>query len=434
MGSLACVAFMGFLNMLSSGEESVIPPGKDIGPAPALVEPVSRSLATTRIQVPMARNGHRPAAASGLQVSLFAEGLDHPRWIHVLPNGDVLVAESDGPPRAREFEGFKGFVMKRVLKCAGDTLRSRNRITRLRPAPDGSGAPQRSVFLEGAELNSPIGMALVGNDFYVANTDAIKRFAYDPATASVMLPGRVIATLPAGEYNHHWTKNLIASRDGSALYVTVGSNSDHGERGEAVEEGRAMIWKVELPGGAMTPFATGLRNPNGLAWEPRTGALWTVVNERDELGSDLVPDYLTSVTAGGYYGWPHYYYGDRKDTRVSGWSAPAKPAAIKPDYALGSHVAPLGLAFAEGSQLGTAFAEGAFIGEHGSWNRRPPRGYAVTFVPFAGGKPSGEKITVLDGFREGTRTYGRPVGVAFDKAGALLVADDAGGAVWRITR
>jgi glucose/arabinose dehydrogenase len=288
------------------------------------------------------------------------------------------------------------------------------------------------VFLD--NLNSPFGMALVGNDFYVANSDAVLRFPYTPGETHITAAGTKVVDLPGGPINHHWTKNLIASRDGSKLYVTVGSNSNAAERGMAVEAGRAAIWEVDVKTGRHRVFASGLRNPNGLAWEPQGGALWTVVNERDELGNDLVPDYLTSVAEGGFYGWPYSYYGPHVDARVKPQRPDLVAKALKPDYALGSHVAALGLAFAEGSRLPAPFTQGAFIGEHGSWNRKPFSGYKVVFVPFANGKPSGDPVDVLSGFlSDNDEAYGRPVGVAIDRHGALLVADDVGNVVWRVT-
>jgi glucose/arabinose dehydrogenase len=289
----------------------------------------------------------------------------------------------------------------------------------------------RSAFLEG--LNSPFGMALVGGDFYVANSDAIVRFPYREGDTRITVQGTQVTDLP-GAPNHHWTKNLIASRDGSRLYVTVGSNSNVAEKGMAVEEGRAAIWEVDPKTGSKRLFATGLRNPNGLAWEPTTGALWTVVNERDELGSDLVPDYLTSVQDGAFYGWPWSYFGRHVDERVQPPRPDLVAQAVVPDYALGTHVAPLGLAAATGNKLPPEFATGMFIGQHGSWNRKPRSGYNVVFVPFSGGKPSGLPVEVLNGFvgPEG-EARGRPVGVAIDKRGALLVADDVGNVIWRVT-
>jgi glucose/arabinose dehydrogenase len=341
----------------------------------------------------------------------------------------VLVAESAGPPK--EPKGIKAWIMGKVMKKAGSAVPSANRITLLRDA-NGDGVPEtRTTFLEG--LNSPFGMALVGNDFYVANSDAIVRFPYRNGDTRITAAGVKVTDLP-GAPNHHWTKNLIAGRDGSKLYVTVGSNSNVAEKGLATEAGRAAIWEVDAKSGEKRLFATGLRNPNGLAWEPETGALWTVVNERDELGSDLVPDYLTSVKEGAFYGWPYSYYGQHVDERVQPPRPDLVAKAVKPDYALGSHVAPLGLTTAEGAALLPHLSSGMFIGQHGSWNRRPRSGYNVVFVPFRDGQPSGPPVEVLNGFvSPDGKAYGRPVGVAIDKRGALLVADDVGNVVWRVT-
>jgi hypothetical protein len=335
----------------------------------------------------------------------------------------VLVAETNAPPKPEDGKGVKGWAMKKVMKKAGAGVPSPNRITLLRDA-DGDGvAETRTVFLDG--LNSPFGMALVGRDFYVANTDAVVRYRYEPGATRASGPGVKIVDLPGGPLNHHWTKNLIASPDGSRLYVTVGSNSNAAENGIEREAGRAAIWEVDLATGRHRVFASGLRNPNGLAWEPDSGALWTVVNERDELGSDLVPDYLTSVKDGGFYGWPYSYYGGHVDDRVKPQRPDLVAKALVPDYALGPHVAALGLAVTEG---------GMYVGEHGSWNRKPLSGYKVVFVPFVDGKPSGAPRVVLDGFvsPEG-EAYGRPVGLAFDHRGGLLVADDVGDAIWRLS-
>ncbi|HVJ76052.1 MAG TPA: sorbosone dehydrogenase family protein [Casimicrobiaceae bacterium] len=376
--------------------------------------------------------GRSPQPAAGLAVTRFAGDLDHPRWLHVLPNGDVLVAESAAPPRPDEGKGIKAWFMQLFMKKAGSSVPSANRITLLRDT-DGDGvADVREVFAD--RLNSPFGMALVGNDFYVANTDAIVRFGYTDGALKAAGPPQTITDLPAGTRNHHWTKSLIASRDGTRLYATVGSNSNVAENGMAAEEGRAAIWEIDRGTGAKRLFATGLRNPNGLAWEPDTGALWTAVNERDELGSDLVPDFMTSVRDGGFYGWPYSYFGPIVDTRVEPPRPDLVARAIKPDYALGPHTASLGLATSRGAkQLPPAYANGMFVGQHGSWNRKPPSGYKVIFVPFAGGRPSGPAQDVLTGFLSGTgEAFGRPVGVAVDGRGGLLVADDVGNAVWRL--
>jgi glucose/arabinose dehydrogenase len=365
-------------------------------------------------------------------VLAFARDLDHPRWVYVLPNGDVLVAESNAPAKSDAPWSIKAWVMGLVMKRAGAAVPSANRITLLRDT-DGDGvADVRSVFLDG--LNSPFGMALVGADFYVANSDAVMRFPYSSGDTRITAPGVKLLDLPAGPINHHWTKNLIADREGRRLYVTVGSNSNVAENGMPAEAGRAAIWEVTIAGGAHRVFASGLRNPNGLAWEPAGGALWTVVNERDELGSDLVPDYLTSVRDGGFYGWPYSYFGRNVDIRVMPQRPDLVAVALAPDYALGPHVAPLGLASARGTSLPPVFANGMFIGQHGSWNRRPHSGYAVVFVPFAEGKPAGPPVDVLTGFlsAEG-KAFGRPVGVALDARGALLVADDVGNVIWRVS-
>jgi glucose/arabinose dehydrogenase len=353
----------------------------------------------------------------------------------VLPNGDVLVAESAAPPKPEGLSGeggLRAFFMRMFMRNAGSAVPSANRITLLRDA-DGDGvAETRTPFLTG--LTSPIGMALVGDTLYVANADALVAFPYRAGETRIDAPPRRIASLPA-ERNHHWTKTLAASPDGRLLYVGVGSNSNVAEHGLAEEEGRAAIWEIDPATGATRIFASGLRNPVGIAFRPGTSTLFTVVNERDELGSDLVPDYLTSVQDGGFYGWPWSYWGSHVDTRVE----PARPdmvsRAIAPDYALGNHVAPLGLTFANGARLGPPFGDGAFIGLHGSWNRRPLNGYKVVFVPFSGGRPSGTPIDVLTGFLSADgKAMGRPVGVAIARDGALLVADDVGNSVWRVSR
>ena len=349
-----------------------------------------------------------------------------------LPNGDVLVAESNAPAKTQAAKGIRAWVMGLVMKAAGAGVVSPNRIILLRDT-DGDGvADFRSVLLDG--LNSPFGMALIENELYVANTDAVLRFPYTTNDTQIKVAGRKLLDLPAGSINHHWTKNIIASPDASKLYVTVGSNSNIAESGMEAEFERAAIWEVDIKTGRHQIFASGLRNPNGLAWEPTSGALWTVVNERDELGSDLVPDYMTSVRKDGFYGWPYSYYGQHVDQRVQ----PPQPAlvakAIAPDYALGAHTASLGLAFSEGAKLPANLSNGMFIGQHGSWNRRPHSGYKVIFIPFENGKPKGLPVDVLTGFlSDDNKAKGRPVGVAIDKKGALLVADDVGNVVWRVT-
>jgi glucose/arabinose dehydrogenase len=412
---------------------SKLPPGADVGPDPVIAPPQRSLIPTTNVAPAIGwPAGGRPVAAAGLAVHAFAEGLDHPRTLHVLPNGDVLVAETNAPERPDEGKSIKGFFMKIFMKIAGAGVKSANRITLLRDT-DGDGvAETRSAFLEG--LNAPFGMALVGNAIYVANTDGVMRFPYAPGELRITQPGRMLAALPAGTMNHHWTKSLVASRDGSKLYAGVGSNSNVAENGMAVEEGRAAVWEIDVATGATRVLATGIRNAAGLAIEPASGKLWAVVNERDELGNDLVPDYLTSVADGGFYGWPYSYYGSHVDTRVTPPRPELVAKALKPDYALGSHVAPLGLAFMDGAGWPAPFAAGAVVGQHGSWNRRPPNGYNVVWVPFNAGRPSGKPVEVLSGFLSPDRkAYGRPVGVAMDRRGALLVADDVGNVIWRVS-
>jgi glucose/arabinose dehydrogenase len=377
--------------------------------------------------------GAAPQAAIGTRVAAFARELDHPRWLYVLPNGDVLVAETNAPPKPDDRKGFKGWVMGLMMARAGAGTPSANRVTLLRDT-DGDGvADLRSTILEG--LNSPFGMVLVGENLYIANSDSVVRFSYTAGDTRITTPGVKVVDLPAGPINHHWTKNLIANADGSKLYVTVGSNSNVAERGMEAEIERAAIWEVDVKSGTHRIFASGLRNPNGLAWEPDTAALWTVVNERDELGSDLVPDYMTAVREGGFYGWPYSYYGQNIDERVKPQKPELVAKAIAPDYALGPHTASLGLASSVGNKLPATFASGMFIGQHGSWNRQPHSGYKVIFVPFEKGKPSGgAPIDVLTGFlSKNGEAFGRPVGVALDKQGALLVADDVGNTIWCVT-
>jgi glucose/arabinose dehydrogenase len=375
----------------------------------------------------------KPTAAPGLKVAAFARGLNHPRWLYVLPNGDVLVAETNAPQKSSGYSGIKGWFFKRYQKKAGGAVPSANRITLLRDA-DGDGvAETRSVLLAG--LSSPFGMALVGNTLFVANADALVRFPYDEGQTQITATATKVTDFPPGPLNHHWTKSLIASADGTRLYVGVGSNSNAAENGIDKEEGRAAIWEIDARTGKHRVFASGLRNPVGMAWEPETGALWTVVNERDELGGDLVPDYMTSVRDGGFYGWPYSYFGPHVDTRVKPPRPDLVATAIVPDYALGPHTASLGLASSRGTSLPPQFGNGMFIGQHGSWNRKPRSGYKVIHVPFSGGRPSGMPVDVLSGFvRENGDAMGRPVGVALDKSGALLVADDVGNVVWRVTR
>jgi glucose/arabinose dehydrogenase len=420
------------MTLAGCGETANLSVAEGTGPNPKLPEPDKTLFPTVKVADAVGwPSGAAPTAAPGLKVAAFAEGLDHPRWLHVLPNGDVLVAESNAPPRPEDSKGIKAFFMKMFMKKAGAGVPSANRITLLRDANGDGFAETRSAFL--TELNSPFGMALVGDDFYVANTDGIVRYDYAPGATRATGTGAKVAGLPGGPRNHHWTKNVIASPDGARLYATVGSNSNVAEHGMDEEEGRAAIWEIDPATGAKRLFATGLRNPNGMDWEPATGALWTAVNERDEIGSDLVPDFMTAVKDGGFYGWPYSYYGANVDSRVKPPRPDLVAKAIKPDYALGPHTASLGLAFSRPGTLTPAFANGAFVGQHGSWNRNPPSGYKVIFVPFADGRPSGAPVDVLSGFLDGDKARGRPVGVALDGRGGLLVADDVGNKVWRVT-
>ena len=409
-----------------------LPESASSGPDPTLPAPTHALIPTVDVAPAVGwPSGATPRAADGLRVNAFASGLDHPRWLYALPNGDVLVAETNRPP-TEEPSSIKTWVMKKLMSKAGAGTPSPNRITLLRDA-DGDGiAETRTVLADG--LYSPFGMAWVNGSLYVANADGVVRFPFAPGTTRISAQPEKITDLPAG-INHHWTKSLIASPDGRKLYATVGSNSNIADHGMQIEEGRAAIWEIDLGSGSKRLFASGLRNPNGMVWEPKSGALWTVVNERDELGSDLVPDYLTSVRDGAFYGWPYSYWGQNVDDRPQPPRPDLVAKAVRPDYALGNHVAPLGLATSEGAQLGDRFASGMFVGMHGSWNRKPKSGYKVVFVPFTNGRPQTPMIDVLTGFlNEKEEAQGRPVGVAIDARGALLVADDVGNTIWRVTR
>ena len=419
--------------LAACGETSSLQVSDGTGPSPKLPEPNKTLIPTVNIAPAIGwPAGAKPTAAAGTQVAAFAEGLDHPRWLYVLPNGDVLVAETNAPPKPDDSKGIRGWVMKKVMGRAGAGVPSPNRITLLRDKDHDGVAETRTTFIE--NLNSPFGMTLVGNDLYVADTDRLLRFHYETGDTAIKSEPMKVIDLPGGTLNHHWTKNVIASKDGSKLYVTVGSNSNVGENGLAAEEGRAAIWEVDRATGNHRIFASGLRNPNGMGWEPNSGALWTSVNERDEIGSDLVPDYITSVKDGAFYGWPFSYYGQHIDVRVEPQNPDLVAKAIAPDYAVGPHTASLGFTFAEGSKLPAPFTNGAFIGQHCSWNRKPHSGYKVIFVPFAAGKPTGQPVDVLTGFLDkDENALGRPVGVVIDQQGDLLVADDVGNKVWRVS-
>jgi glucose/arabinose dehydrogenase len=403
------------------------------GPAPNLPAPKHSLIPTVHVvEASPWPEGATPVAAGNLQVQPFARQLDHPRWLYVLPNGDVLVAETNAPPRPEDGKGLKGWFFKRYQKKAGGAVPSADRITLLRDS-DGDGvADVRSTFLGG--LHSPFGMALVGTAIYVANTDAILRFPYTPGATTITAAPVKVVDLPGGPLNHHWTKNIIASPDGTKLYAAVGSNSNVAENGIDKEEGRAAIWEIDLRSGSHRIYATGLRNPVGMAWEPDTRVLWVTVNERDELGNDLVPDYMTAVKEHGFYGWPYSYYGQHVDERVKPPRPDLVAKAITPDYALGPHTASLGLAYSGPAGVSPGLSRGMFVGQHGSWNRKPFSGYKVIFVPFEHGRPSGAPIDVLTGFvRENGEAMGRPVGVAIDGRNGLLVADDVGNTVWRVS-
>ncbi len=403
-------------------------PRKQIGANPVLPSLQQYLVPPIRIAKAVRWGDAMPTVPQGLQVQALATGLEHPRSLYVLPNGDVLIIESNGP-KAPIFRP-KDIITGWVQWFAGAKAKDANRITLIR---NGNGVPElRTVFLD--HLNSPFGVALVGHDLYVANTDAIVRYPYQDGQTSITAPGTKLTDLPGGPIDHHWTKALLASPDGSKLYVGVGSNSNIGENGIGAEYERAAIWEVDRASGAHRIFASGMRNPTGLQWEPETGKLWAIANERDEIGPDLVPDYLTSVRDGGFYGWPYSYYGQHLDPRIMPQRPDLVASAIAPDYALSSHVAPLGLAMSSGTDLPANYRGGAFVGEHGSWDRTPLNGYKVVFVPFSGGNPSGPAQDVVTGFLDAnSHARGRPVGLAMDRSGALLIADDVGNTVWRVS-
>jgi glucose/arabinose dehydrogenase len=374
--------------------------------------------------------GGKPRAAPGLNVTALARDLDHPRSLYVLPNGDVLTAETDAPPD--EDSGIMDVVERVVLHFAGASPSpSADRITLLRPRQDGE-LSERHVFLRG--LHSPYGMALIGHDFYVADTNALLRFTYSDGDTEIHGAGATITALPSSRFIGHWTRSLLASPDGSKLYVGIGSTSNVGENGLEAEAERAAIWEIDVATGQHRVYASGLRNPVGLAWQPQTGALWASVNERDGMGDHLPPDYMTAVRAGGFYGWPYSYFGQHLDGRVKSQDPDLVAKAIAPDYALGAHTASLGLCWSGAANLPAPFQHGMFIGQHGSWNRSVRSGYRVVFVAFEEGRPQGLPIDVLTGFLNARgQAQGRPVGVAMDLQGALLVADDVGNTVWRVT-
>ena len=429
--ALGSAALLAAITTMACGKSASLPVEAGVGPQPTLPQPQTSLIPVINVVNAIGWPPESaPAAAPGTTVNAFAMDLQHPRWLYVLPNGDVLVAETNAPPRPKDNPGLKGKIFKRYQKKAGGAVPSANRITLLRDADGDGTAEVRTAFLTG--LNSPFGMALVGNQFYVANADAVVKFPYTTGETTITAAPTKVADLPGGERNHHWTKSLIASPDGTKLFAGVGSNSNVAEFGMEEEQGRAAVWVIDLQTGSSRVYASGLRNPVGMAWQPDTQALWVAVNERDELGSDLVPDYMTSVRDGGFYGWPYSYFGANVDARVKPPRPDLVAKALVPDYALGAHTASLGLAWSGDTTL-APFKGGMFVGQHGSWNRKPRSGYRVIFVPFNGGRPSGQPVEVLTGFvKDNGDAMGRPVGVVVDTRGALLVADDVGNTVWRV--
>ncbi|HZZ90818.1 MAG TPA: sorbosone dehydrogenase family protein [Caulobacteraceae bacterium] len=432
--SLFCASALAALCLAACASPGSPDPMVGFGPDPPLPPPQTSLLPGIGVpDVVMWPAGAAPRPPPGFVVTRYGEGLEHPRWLFVLPNGDVLVAESAAPPSVgdKTNPGIRGWFQKMLMKKVHSIVPSPNKIILLRDA-DGDGvAETRTTFAQG--LNSPFGMTLVGNTLYVANTDGVVGFRYTAGQTEVAGPGSRVLDLPGPPINHHWTKNLVASPDGAKLYATVGSNSNVGDNGLAAEEGRAAIWEYDIAARHARVYASGIRNPNGLDFEPTTGAMWTVANERDEIGPDVPPDYLTSVRDGGFYGWPYSYWGEHVDGRVKPQRPDLVARAIVPDYGLGPHTASLGLAFYRASAFPAHYRGGAFVGQHGSWNRQPLIGYRVVFVPFANGRPQTPAEPFLTGFLNAdNKIQGRPVGVAVDKRGGLLVADDVGGIVWRV--
>jgi glucose/arabinose dehydrogenase len=405
---------------------------QQFGPNPVLPKPTPGLLADMKIaEVVGWQDGQTPTAPDNLKVTVYAKELAHPRTVHTLPNGDVLVVQSRGPsgkPQPRPKDVIRSWVM--AWAQGGGSGKESNLITLLQDTNRDGVVDARHDLLTG--LHSPFGVAFVDGTLYVAEADAIVSYPYQLGQTTITAEPTVLTPLPGGPINHHWTKDLTVSPDGRLLYASVGSNSNVAERGLEAEKGRAAIWQIDRATGAARVFASGLRNPNGLTINPATGDLWTVVNERDELGPNLVPDYLTSVREGGFYGWPWSYYGNHVDERVHPQRPEMVKKAVAPDYALSSHVAVLGLAFSHNSAMPSSYAQGAFIGQHGSWNRNAFNGYKVIFVPFVNGKPAGMPVDVVTGFLDGDKARGRPVGLAIDGTGALLIADDAGDTVWRV--
>lgn len=407
---------------------------QQIGPEPVLPAPVNELLPDLKVATVVGwQEGETPTVPEGLIVSVYAKDLANPRTVHTLPNGDVLVVQGRAPsgkPTERPKDLVRGFIMSIAHGNAGGPHKESNLITLLRDTDRNGTVDERHDLLTG--LNSPFGVAWADNTLYVAAADAILAYPYPLGQTAITAEPRVLTPLPGGPINHHWTKDLALSPDGRMLYASVGSNSNIAERGLEAEKGRAAIWQVDRQTGAARVFASGLRNPNGLTIHPQTGTLWTVVNERDELGPNLVPDYMTSVQDGAFYGWPWSYFGNHVDERVHPPREDMVNQAIAPDYALSSHVAALGMTFTMGSAMPAPFANGAFVGEHGSWNRHAFNGYKVVYIPFENGQPAGKAQDVVTGFLDGDNARGRPVGVGIDGTGALLVADDSGNTVWRV--
>jgi glucose/arabinose dehydrogenase len=429
LGACAAVVTVLAMTFAACGPQPM-DPRRQIGPNPYLPPLHQYLVPPMHLAKIIGWGDAKPIVAAGLQIRALATGLKNPRSVYVLPNGDILVVEADGPPAP--ISRPKEFVMNWMEQQVHSHTRAGNRILLFRDTK-GDGVPDvRTVFID--HLRSPFGVVLVGNDVYVANTDAVMRFPYQTGQTQITTPGVKLCDLPGGPIDHHWTKSLTASPDGTKLYAGVGSNSNITENGILAEMGRASIWEIDRATGAHREYATGLRNPNGLTFEPQTHVLWTVVNERDELGPDLVPDYLTSVKDGGFYGWPYSYFGQHLDPRVRPQRPDLVARAIVPDYALSSHVAPLGLVFYTGTNLPAAYRGGAFVGEHGSWDRSVLNGYKVVYIPFANGRPSGMAKDVATGFLKGKdEAHGRPVALAIDTRGGLLIADDVGNTVWRVT-
>ena len=428
---LASAAALALAGCVAAGSSD---PLVGFGPNPPLPPPHTSLIPSVGVpEVVHWQAGAAPRAPAGFAVNRYAEGLEHPRWLLVLPNGDVLAAESAGPGSVgdKTQTGIRAWFQKKLMKKVESAVPSPNRIILLRDADGDGAAEMKATFAQG--LKSPFGMTLVRDTLYVANTDGVVSFPYRTGQTEVSGVGTKVFDLPGPPINHHWTKNVVVSPDGSKLFATVGSNSNIGDNGMAAEEGRAAIWEYDLASAKARVFATGIRNPNGIDFEPSTGVMWTVSNERDEIGADLPPDFLTTVRDGGFYGWPYSYWGQHVDKRVKPPRPDLVARAIVPDYGLGPHTASLGLTFYRADAFPAPYRGGAFVGQHGSWNRQPLSGYQVVFVPFSGGRPQMPAQPFLTGFLNAeNKIQGRPVGVAVDRRGALLVADDVGGIVWRV--